>query len=363
MKEFRSWRVPALLLAAVLALGACGGGPEPASGALAFTDALGRTVEFDELPQRLVVTGRGSPMVVDALYLFPVGRERLVALDARTQDVAPFLQLLDPDWEAKARLDRDAGAEQIAPTAPDLVIAKSSMAETLGGPLEAVGIAAFYVDFETPEHYRRDLTALGELLGDPQRAEQVVAYYQDRLDRISSATAGLDEGQRPSVLVLQHSEEGGSIAFKVAPAVWLQTTMVELAGGDPVWVAEAGAGGWTVVGFEQIAAWNPDQIFVISYARDAEEVVEDLRGDTRWRALAAVSSGSIYAFPGDFVSWDQPDPRWILGLTWLFTKVQPGLAGGIDIRAEVAGFFGEMYGMDPGLIEAEVVPRLYGSLP
>jgi iron complex transport system substrate-binding protein len=358
----RAGRVVIFLLLAAFLLAACGGEGE-GGGALAVTDALGRTVELGGPPERITVAGRGGLLIVDALYLFPEARERLVALEERGQDIQPFLAVTDPNWADKIMLEANAGAEQIAPTDPDLVIAKSAMAETLGPPLEALGIPIFYVDLETPETYERDLAALGQVLGDPGRAEEVAAFYRERLDLIADATAGLAADARPSVLLIEYSDEEGTIAFSVPPAGWLQTTIVELAGGEPVWTEASGGGGWTVVGLEQIAAWDPDQIYVVNYHGDSGGVVEELKADSRWQALAAVQSGNIYGFPGYFVSWDQPDPRWILGLTWLFTKVQPELAGDVDITSEVHAFFEEMYSLDPAVVEAEVISRLFGSLP
>jgi iron complex transport system substrate-binding protein len=356
------WR-PALLLTAALLVAstaACGG--DVGGGSLTVTDALGRTVQLDGSPQRITVAGRAGLLITDALYLFPEGRERLVALEERGQDVKPFLAVVDPDWADKVMLD-NAGAEQIAPTDPDLVIAKSAMEETLGPPLAALGIPILYVDFETPATYERDVVVLGEVLGDPDRAAEVNGFYRERLDRIAEATAGLAEDDRPSVLLIEYSVEEGAVAFSVPPAGWLQTTMVELAGGEPVWTEAAEGGGWTVVGLEQIAAWDPDQIYVVDYDRNSGQVAAELAADANWQALAAVQSGRIYGFPGDFVSWDQPDPRWILGLTWLFTKVQPGLATGVDVMEEVQAFFEEMYSLDPAAVESEVVSRLFGDLP
>ncbi len=358
----RVGRMVAMTLVAAFLLAACGGDGS-GGGALSATDALGRTVELPGSPERITVAGRAALMVVDALYLFPEGRERLVALEARGQDIREFLAVVDPNWGEKTILEQNAGPEQIAPTNPDLVMAKSGMAESLMEPLNAVGIPVFFVDFETPETYERDLAALGELLGDPGRAAEVASFYQERLDRIAAATAGLADGDRPSVLLIEYRAEEGAVAFKVPPVGWLQTTMVELAGGEPVWIEASEAGGWTIVGLEQIAAWDPDQIYVVDYDGNSNRVVEELKTDSRWQALAAVRTGQIYGFPGDFISWDQPVTRWILGLTWLFAKVQPGLATEIDIMSEVHAFYEELYSLDAAVIDAEIVPRLFGSLP
>lgn len=354
-------RVTPLLAALLVLLAACGGGET--GGSLTVTDALGRTVELEGPPERITVAGRAGLLIVDALYLFPAGRERLVALEKRGQDITGFLMLLDPAWADKILLEGNAGAEQIAPADPDLVIAKSAMEETLGAPLAAVGLPIFYVDLETPETYERDLALLGQVLGDSGRAAEVAGFYQERLDRVAEAIAGLAEVDRPSVLLIEYSLEEGTVAFSVPPAGWLQTTLVRLAGGEPVWTEAAQGGGWTVVGLEQIAAWNPDQVYVVDYDGNSDGVVEELKGDPRWRALAAVQSGAIYGFPGDFISWDQPDTRWILGLSWLFTKVQPGLAAEVDVMDEIYDFYQELYLLDAAVVETEIIPRLFGSLP
>lgn len=360
-RRARGSRVLTVLLLTFVLLSACG--DEGSGGRLTVTDALGRTVQLAGSPERITVTGRAALLVVDALYLFPEGRDRLVALERRGQDITGFLALVDPDWADKAVLEGNAGAEQIAPTDPDLVIAKSAMAEQLGPSLEAIGLPIFYVDLETPETFERDLAALGEVLENPGRAEEILDFYRERLDRIAGATAGLADGDRPSVLLIEYSVEEGTVAFSVPPAGWLQTTLVELAGGEPVWTEAAEGGGWTVVGLEQIAAWDPDQVYLVDYDGDSDGVVDELTADATWQGLSAVQSGHIYGFPGDFISWDQPDTRWILGLTWLFTKVQPDLAAETDLMAEVYEFYEQLYSLDAATVESEVIPRLFGDLP
>ena len=133
---------------------------------------------------------------------------------------------------------------------------------------------------------------------------------------------------------------------------------VELAGGVPIWTEAAQGGGWTVVNFEQIAAWDPEQISVISYRLDSAEGVANLEADPQWQVLQAVQDGAIYGFPADIFSWDQPDPRWILGVTWLAGKVHRDRFPGLDMERETVQFFGQMYGMDEATVEAQILPGL-----
>ena len=138
--------------------------------------------------------------------------------------------------------------------------------------------------------------------------------------------------------------------------------MAKVAGGAPVWKEAAQAGGWTVVNFEQIAAWDPDQIYVVSYQADSAEIVANLRDNPQWQALQAVQNGAIYGFPGDIFSWDQPEPRWILGVTWLAGKMQPDLLPDLDMQQEAVEFFSQLYGMDGAAVEATILPRLKGNV-
>jgi iron complex transport system substrate-binding protein len=117
-----------------------------------------------------------------------------------------------------------------------------------------------------------------------------------------------------------------------------------------------------VVNFEQIAAWNPDQIFVVSYQTNSAQIVENLKADPQWQALQTVQSDAIYGFPADLFSWDQPDPRWILGVTWLAGKIQPDLFPALDVQQEAVEFFNQMYGMDEAAIESSLLPHLKGTI-
>ena len=337
--------------------------PQTDSG-FSIIDGLGRELDFEQPPQRLAIAGRASSLLANALYLFPEASQRIVGIEDRsTQSASPILPVIDPNPNDKIFFEKNAGPEQIAPTQPDVVILKSYMAESLGEPLEVLGIPVVYLDLETPEQFFRDIEILGELFGNPERAQEVQSYYQQRLDDIQQHTDDISEAQKPSVIIIQYSDKGGDIAFKVPPASWLQTMMVELAGGTPIWTEASETGGWAVVNFEQIAAWNPDQIYVIYYPGDASPITEHLKSDPKWQAIRAVQANQLFAFPGDFLSWDQPDTRWILGLSWLFTRVHPELSDGIDIMKEVNQFYGTLYRLDQETIQEEVIPVLNGDLP
>jgi iron complex transport system substrate-binding protein len=335
----------------------------PSAGPVTVTDALGREVAFEVTPTRIVLAGKAVFMVADAVYLFPEAPSRVVGLGQPSQGEGEFIPVVDPGYGGKTILEGGAGPEQIAAANPDVVLAKSSNAESLGGPLEALGVKVVYVDFETPEQYARDLRTLGQLFGNEARARELIAYFEERVERTTTALASLEDARRPNVLLLYYSDKEGAVAFNVPPLEYIQGTMVELAGGRLAWRDAQLGKGWTTVTLEQIAAWDPDQVYVVSYAVDVDDVVATLRADPQWQALRAVRDGQLHGFPGDYHSWDQPDPRWALGLTWLAATIHPDRFAGLDMDKETRSFFRDLYGLADAAYEREIMPHLSGDLP
>ena len=326
---------------------------------LEFTDGTGKKIVLASEPERIVVAGKATPYVLDSVYLFPKAAEKLVALEVRGFDTQAFLELVDPQVNVKPFLERDSGPEQIAPQKPDLVIVKDISLAKLGSALEEIGIPVMGVNLETPEGFYKDLQALGIVFDDTQRADDIITFYKAKVKNVEMLLEGVEETQKPNVLVLQFSEDGGTIAFKVPPANYLQTIMVKKAGGIPVWEDDAlTSDGWMQVGMEQIAVWNPDKIFVVNYNGDSNLAAQALLDDPLWQGLKAVDNKEIYGYPADHASWDLIDPRWILGLEWLATKIHPNESNSINMEDEVKEFYGKLYNLTETQIEKAIIPKL-----
>lgn len=328
---------------------------------ISVTDALGRTVEFEELPTQITIVGKAAFMLLDAAFLFPEAVDRITGYELRSQTGLDFINAAFPRSRTMTILDQDATAEQIAPLNPDLVMMKSYLKDELGAQIEEIGIKVIYLDLETPEAIAKDIRTLGQLFGDSERTEQLVNLYDLAVKKITDVTSTLTDEQKPSVLMLQYSDKGGEIAFKVPPAEWIQTNIVEMAGGKPIWL-ETPTDGWTIVTLEQIAAWNPDIILIVDYKGKALEAVNSLKKDSKWVLLNAVKNGKIYAFPLDFQSWDQADTRWTLGMTWIATKLHPDLFSNISMADEIRYFYSSFYNLSESEINQTIFPLVKGDL-
>ena len=301
-------------------------------------------------------------MVADAIYTFPEASDKIVAMGSTTQGSGDFVSMIDANAKAKITLTGNSvGPEQIAAATPDLVIMKSSNAQTLGAPLEALGISVVYVDFETPEQYTRDLATLGQVFQNDARAQEVAKYYTDKVDAITKVTSTLTDDKKPSVLVLYYNSKDNNVAYQVPPLSWIQTTQVIDAGGTPAWKDSKLGNSWTTVTIEQIAAYNPDYIFIVSYFSPVKDVVASIKADAQWKELKAVKDNKLYGFASDVYSWDESDTRWILGMTWMAGKLHPDLFPNLDIKSEAQDFYKTLYSMDSATFESKIVPLLSGD--
>jgi len=309
------------------------------------------------LPQRIVLGGKAVVMVADAAYLFPQAVQSVVAVAGADQGLGVFLSAIDPSFSGKNILDRAAGAEAYAAQRPDLVILKSSMRKSLGAPLDALGIGQLYLDLETPEDYLEEIGLLGEAFGAPERARELRVFYENALSDVEARLAAGPALSQPRVLVLQSSAGG----YEAPPASWIQTILVERAGGTPVWKDANPGSGWAKIGIEQIAAWNADLVFVVSYREDSHAAAAALAAEPSLASTVAVRAGRVFGFPQDFYSWDQPDTRWVLGLRWMAKRLHPERFADMSIQSEAERFFGFCYGMDAARYARNVRSKLSGD--
>lgn len=322
-------------------------------------DAAGRTLSLPASPRRIVIVGRGPFMPLHLFYMFATGGERLVGVEERGQ-LLTFARIIDPRFSSKAILKPNPGPEQIAALKPDVVIIKGTSEEQTCLSLKRINIPVMYMGLETPEQFLQDVRNLGTLLNEPARAEEILRYYRASLDTVRTRLKGIPEQSKPRVLVFAYHNRSGKAAVEVPAAPWMQTIQVRESGGRPVWTeALKETDGWSVVNFEQIASWNPDCIYVtIWHTLDPAEVIASLRADPRWRKLKAVKTGRIQAIPSDLFGWDTPEPRWILGLTWMAAKTWPERFPDYSLEGSVRAFFRELYLLDEKTIETRILPQL-----
>lgn len=334
-------------------------------GSITVTDALDRTVNIERPIKRVIITGKGSWPIITVAYMFPNAKNLLYAISSSIN--VSLFRMIDPNITSKMVTTpaEELSAEELAKMEPDVVILKSTMKE-LGDLLESLKIKVVYVDFENLDTYLRDIRVLGKIFMNETRAEEIANYYNTTYHYVLSQIPA--EIKREKVLLLYYNTKGGTVSFQVPGRGWLQTFMIETAGGHPLSEELLGTG-WNPVSFEQIANWNPDIIFVVTYSKSptASDVKNWLLNDASWSQISAVKNGKVYAVPHDcnnvaaLGSWDCPGSRWIIGLKWMAKKINPHLFENLDIANEAKVFYMEMYDLDEYEANA-VVNEISGDL-
>ncbi|MFZ5953249.1 MAG: ABC transporter substrate-binding protein [Candidatus Rifleibacteriota bacterium] len=307
---------------------------------LEIIDSRGNSVLLPRLPERIVITGRAGFMISNLAFFFKSASSRLISYSRSLQfhNSDQFYQLLDSKFSEWPEINsHNNSVEELAALKPDLILAREVERNRLESGLKLLGLKAVFFDLEDPKVFFEEIENLGTIFGEPEKAQEVVNFFSGWQKRIAER---LPVKTKPRVLHLFYSEREGPVSFSVSPPSWIQARIVKEAGGDPVWFDAGADRGWKKVGFEQIAAWNPDYIMVTSYFSDVEVSVARLKQDKLWQKLQAVSNGRLLAFPEDYICWDQPDSRWILGQCWLAMVLNPEV---VELKSDMAEIFNQFF--------------------
>ena len=230
------------------------------------TDVLGRTVTL-AAPATRIVLAQGRQL--NALGLIHPDPISLLAgwgndLERQNADGLALYRARFPATDT-VPLVGDGGTangfslERAIALGPDLVVLSRSLAGTRRGPgdlverLEAAGIPVAVVDFflDPLRDTIPSLRALGRLVGRSEQAERLIAFYEERMRRVTQRVAG---ATRPSVFV--HAHAGGYDCCMTAGQGTFNA-FVNASGGRNIAAAMV-PGATGQIGLEQLIAADPD---------------------------------------------------------------------------------------------------------
>ncbi len=243
--------------------------------------------------------------------------------------------------------------EELQKYSPDLVLTFNRPNELK--QLKKAGISA--VNAVTPQTLEESLDFLdvyAEAIGGdaPARAQKYRDYFNKKLDMVKSVTDQLSESERPSVYYA-----GIDILTTYGKYSDIKE-VIEAAGGRCV-TAELDAGNHTQINFEQLAAWNPEYIFIDHGGMNDRSTVEQIKDSTernsRYAAIKAVKDGNIYLTPSGVFYWDMGLQKILLVMDMAKT-LHPDKFADLDMNAEVREFYSTFF--DHELSEADAAKIL-----
>ena len=348
-------RIVALMMAAMLAAGAITGcgreaassqaveesasslsqqqGQEPAEedGPLVLTDQAGRTVTLEEPAQRIV-----SAYYLSSSLLIALGAEdRVVGIEMKA-DTREIYKRAAPQFLELPAVGSGKGinVEETAALEPDLVILPIKLQES-AQQFDALGIPCLVIDPETLDGFLETIRLVGEATGTSQRAADLAAYHQQVMEDVGARTAACDT--RPTVYI------GGSDFLSTAGSGMYQDELITVAGGTNV-AGELEGAQWTDISAEQLIAWNPERIYMVSYAGYSRE---EILADSRFASLQGMANDGLYfqVFPSGIEPWDYPTPSSALGILWLAAHLHPDAVSAEEYAQAAVDFYKEYYGV------------------
>ncbi|MDY7076704.1 MAG: ABC transporter substrate-binding protein [Chloroflexota bacterium] len=309
-------------------------------------DSLGNEVLIPSEATKVASMRSGITEIICALGQ----KDKIVAVEEGTKEGAgygAFIASIHPDLMARdcPLAGRDISAEEMLRIDPDLVLhggyGRIKQAEAFKEQVPEMPVVIAH--FETLEHYMDDIRIVAQCVNAEERAEELIAYLQSKLDFVSARVDDVSDDDKVRVFY------GGHDIYHAYGGETFEHFQITSAGGVNV---AADLTGWMPeVSAEQLLQWDPQVVVLLSSVS-----VDDVLNDPKLASLSAVKDQRVYALPES--GWDFSSPRALFCIEWLASKLYPERFADVDIQSEAGEFYQSVFGVDyagPTLVEAGAV--------
>ena len=315
------------------------------SGTRIITDHTGAEVELPAEINRVVIS---SILPLPSVYcLFRGSAEDVVGIDPSSMAAAEnsylinvFPELKNADTSFAA--GDDINIEELLALDPDVVFyraeepAERELYENAGIP--AVGFSTTIAKFDAVETYAAWIELLGEIYGEQETANDIIAEGREVAEKISSVSSTIPDEEKPKVLILMTYSDtvmtaSGNPHFG---NYWITT-----AGGINVAADTAGA---PEINMEQIYEWDPDIVILTNFSQYSPDDIYNNTVEGRdWSTVSAVQKGQVYKFPLGMYRWFPPASDTPLSLQWMAKTIQPSYFEDIDMDSTIKDYYQRHY--------------------
>jgi iron complex transport system substrate-binding protein len=239
---------------------------------------MGET-KVPENPQRIVTVESFTTESLLAIDLFPMGTvtPRPAYLEKRLQQ-AESIGSPRPDLERVLALQ------------PDLILGTTYRQDIYDQASQIAPTVLF--ELETSADWKQVFTSVGKAVNRPEAVEQVMQDYRDRLARFKEKMGNPRDLEVSVVRVYPDR-------FELYLPNTFPGTILEDAGlSRPP--SQRGDEFVRRISKEQLQLADGDVIFVWTYGKDSETVMEKLEADPLWSKLEAVQQGNVYQVNGSY---------------------------------------------------------------
>ncbi|QKK28782.1 ABC transporter substrate-binding protein [Rhizobium indicum] len=227
--------------------------------------------------------------------------------------------------------------EALTAANPDLVIQWGDRGADIVAPITNAGLTTMLILYGTEELTRDYMTMAAKAIGKPERIGELVEW-RDRVQKdIQAKTTAIPDDKKPNVLYLGSAlSDISASGTKGNYNAW----SIQLAGGRN---ASEELNGTVSVNKEQIAAWNPDVIFLNAF--EAKLDINWVYNDPILSLTNAAKSKRVYKMPLGGYRWDPPSQESPLSWMWTANLLHPEVFK-YDLRTEMKTAYKTLYNYD-----------------
>ena len=310
MKQYRQTftkiaKCPLVLLSIILIfLAACTPAEPTPPGAV--VDDLGRSVNIEKIPQRIVSL---APSNTEILFALGLG-EKVVGV---TEHCNYPPEALDKE---KVGGFSTPDIEKIIALQPDLILAADIHKEEVIPALEEKGFTVFTLAPRNLDGILQDIRVVGQITGNGKEAFELVTQMESRIKTITDITRDLEE--RPRVFYITWHDPLWSVGSGTH-----HQELIEKAGGVNIFQDITG---YKTVNLETVIARDPEVIIACTGHGEAESrPFEWAMEETRLGVTEARKNNRIYQIDANLVS--RAGPRIVEALEQLACFIHPEIFG------------------------------------
>ena len=321
-----------------------------------FTDSLGREVELPAQIDRIAPSGHTANQV-----LLTMAPEKMVSLSQDlTEDQLKYINLPNyadlPITGAAFGSKGDINKEAVAAADPQVIIdtgeVKDGLEEDMNTLQDQLGIPVVFIETKL-EDYGAAYEMLGELLGMPERGQELSEYCAAAYKEVTDVMATIPESERVNLGYFL-----GDAGLNTIAKTSYQGQVIDLCANNVAVLEKAtGSGQGQEVSLEQIALWNPD---LIIFAPDS--IYDTVADDPAWDGIAAIDNGNFYETPATPYNWlnNPPTVNQVMGMQWLPRLLYPDKFD-TSIADVTKSYYKTFYGYD--MSNQEVADMTAKALP
>ncbi|MBE5877212.1 MAG: peptide ABC transporter substrate-binding protein [Lachnospiraceae bacterium] len=319
---------------------------------IVIVDQLGKTIEFDGVPQRVATTIMPFPYIYYAVVgnndnLIGCNPSSIVAYEnSALKYMYPELANANTSFVDTSFV---VNVEEVLKLEPDVVFQWNYMDEEIA-KMEAAGIKVVALEYGDVEDLETWIRMIGTMFDKEERAEELITYFHESVAEVTDKIATLPEEEISNILIMSDNLKVTGTGFS---KYWIENSGAVNPAGDL-------SGEALYVNMEQIYEWNPSIVYIGNFTdlQPSDLMNNELEGQD-WSVVDAVQNGQVYKIPIGGYRWDPPGVETPLMVKWLAKIQHPELFEDMDMREEVTEFYKDVYNFD---ITEEILDEILGDV-